>query len=459
MLCGWVLAAFAASTAHAVEPADAASEFAVRANDGDEYAGASEGAFWQPVQYAEPGPGAGPMPMGNPYFGGEYPPTAWPGISPYETPEFSQTFNDGGIWQHEDRYGIRKYLYSAEMLITSGLRPGTQLIGAAGIPAATQHFAGETDIFPQQTTATFANLTHLGAKLRYGWENTDDSMFIVSGFYIAQSHQAKGPLGTLQIPLGSGLQPLASIPYNNGFFGTLATFDTNWYQSFSQEAWGADADIYLSPFFRRDSFKVYLTYGVKYLRINEQFNVRARDSSQAYVVVIPPGTITNVTQTGLPELDTQINSSTISDLIGPSVGLRYDLGGNSFKIWGQSKLAVCVDMDRSRVWGQDAITFQDLIDGANTPIRFNTSKSHVHIAPVFDQSIYGEFPLFKIIPLINRLSFINQAQFRIGFNYVCAWEVARPANQIKYDEFNPSIQTNRTWFSLSTVSFAADWRF
>jgi hypothetical protein len=116
-------------------------------------------------------------------------------------------------------------------------------------------------------------------------------------------------------------------------------------------------------------------------------------------------------------------------------------------------------MDHSHVWGQNAVTSADVANGLILPVYFNATKSHVHIAPVFDQSIYGEFPLFKILPFINRLSFINQAQFRIGYNYICAWEVARPANQIRYDEFSPSIQTNRTWFSLSTVSFAADWRF
>lgn len=252
--------------------------------------------------------------------------------------------------------------------------------------------------------------------------------------------------------------PLASIAYNSNFFGqnvaNFGLFDETFSQTYDQEVWGVDLDAYAAPFFRRPSFKVAATYGVKYLRVSETYKIAGSGSS----------TGPDQTFTGFPALNTEFNASATSNLVGPQIGVRYDLGGERFKIWGQTKIAVAANMDRTSLFGRNA--FGNYIPSAglivsppSSNITFNKKQSGAHVSPIFDQSIYGEFPLFSVLPLLNRLSFINRANFRVGYNLLIINDMQRPASMIKYDEYDPAIRTNRTWFTLSTVSFSADWRF
>jgi hypothetical protein len=489
LLCGWLLAV-TGQTANAFYPADGYSYESPSSDAGGdeeevfdgpsadyyEGEGGAGGLVYQPVQYLEDGYGGMPMHGGgDPYYmQGGYPPNAWPGVSPYSQHNMEGVYNDGGVWRYQANDDNRKHVFSTEFLLAWGLRPGSHIIGDPRYTNLTFSDGNNSDradpgiAFPRQNTNQFSNLQHYGVKLRYGWENPDESGLILSGMYIAGNDAVKGP-GDVFNGQYNTLQPIASIAYDTAAQDYLALFDESFSQTYDQELWGADADFYASPFFRRQSLKVAFTYGVKYLRLNETFAVRGSNSNFGYVVVgrdISEGTVVD---NGLPRLNTEINASATSNLIGPQIGIRYDLGGEKFKIWGQTKVVVAANIEETKVFGRNAFA-NLLIDPAgsgglafNVPpprnVPFSNRNSTTHISPILDQSIYGEFPLFSVLPIVNRMSFINKANFRVGYNFLLINEVQRPAAMIVYNSGDPGIRTHRSWFSLSTVSFAADWRF
>lgn len=497
LVCGWMLAVVVGQTGFAVEPADyrGRSTVAVAAGEDDDYGESDdsysaweeqdEGLLFQPVQYVDPGMGGMQGYAPDPYGG--YPPNAWPDVSPYTQHSMQEMYNEAGLWQYETNDDQVKNIIGVDFLYAWGLRPGTQRIGAGQPPAGDLLFSpndnylntttstttgtsGTTtsttnnnningtnnqDItnYGPRSTAVFTNPKHYGVRARYGWENPDESGFLLSGFYLADRQQT-----ILARPLNAAIGPLASIAYNNGVTGVLALFDSLFTQTYDQQFWGADADFFASPFFKRPSFKIGMTYGVKYLRVSESFSVHAMDSSTSGNYG-PGETIQSLTNDGPlpPVLETWISARTNSNLIGPSVGIKYDLGGEKFKLWGQTKVAVAANIEEMRVFGRNAYGNTDFLLYGYT--EFNNTRSVTHISPILDQSIYGEFPLFAMLPIVNKVRILNTSMFRVGWNYVLIGEASRPANIISYNLNDPTVRTNRTWMSISTVSFGLDWKF
>jgi hypothetical protein len=166
-------------------------------------------------------------------------------------------------------------------------------------------------------------------------------------------------------------------------------------------------------------------------------------------------------------------SSTTSNLVGPTLGLRYDLGGDNFKIWGQSKVAVAANAEKMIVAGSNVGSFIQPIPlplinpnlgpgpnlGGPPPPSVRHQYSNTHISPIFDTSINVDFPGFAWIPYVNQWAVFKQATMRIGWNYVYVGDVARPANIINYNLLNPTVNPTHTWFEYSAVNFAVNWKF
>ncbi|MFN0052895.1 MAG: hypothetical protein ACKV0T_11945 [Planctomycetales bacterium] len=483
LVCGWILAAVLGQTAVAFQPPDMSNGVQ------------GEGAGYAPGAYAD-GSGGGAPGYGG-YFdqGMDYPANPWPAVSPYSQNNMEELYNDRGLWQFAANSDQRKHILSADFLLAWGLRPGNQLLSSGELPASTLFFdngtssgnngggTGNTNTltniifpghpYPTQKTNVFSNLQHYGVRLRYGWENPDESGMVLSGFYLASnqvtkvlhpnslinSSTSRTTAGGAGVGIPDPLVPLASIAYNNGYGGVLALFDSTFVRTYDQQFWGADADIYISPFLRRDGFKMALTYGVKYFYLSETLGIHAEDSGQSGNLgpgsnPFGPGTV----DFNLPIIQTWVTSQATSNLVGPQIGVRYDFGGEYFKIWGQSKVAVAANIENLKVYGKNAYgNLGPVINGGDLP--FNNTRSVTHISPIFDQSVYIETPIFRIIPVVNKMTFFNTANFRFGYNFLLVGEVSRPANMIDWNLNSPSVQTSRTWFSLSTLSFGMDWKF
>ncbi len=353
--------------------------------------------------------------------------------------------------------------FSTEYLLTWGKGPGDNLIGA-GQYRNVPFFAGFPKPFPQQSTGAFDDQFHQGVLGRLGWDNEDGSGFQFSGFNVFARQQSQGPGRVFHGTDYGNLQTLASIPLDDGAGGTIvspqAPFDSAFVQTYNQRIFGGDIDAYFTPFLARPSTRLRFLWGAKYLNIRENFSVVAGESGLDYVVdlntgAIVPGTVKDI---GLSPNELQIRSQTTSQLIGPQVGVRYDLVTSWLNIWGQSRLAVAANLERLQIAGQGVTnTFQLAPPPAGVP--FQQSSSSCHVSPVFDTSLYMDLPLLAALPVINQLALFNQAKFRIGYNFLVVGEIARPANIIVYNAPVPQLQSDRTTFFLNTLSLGVNWTY
>jgi hypothetical protein len=516
LVCGLVLAATMGRSAvaappGATQPADSppgkvslSSDFGDSDDDESEpepFSGRIN--LYQPVQHLGAAPGgvpenAAPEPGPGDFYGpGVTPPSAWPQESPFSQHRIQETYNSGGLWQYDsdDDFSF-KNLVSVEYLYGAGLKPGNHYIGS-NANHALDFFPGRLGAFPNQTTELFGNLFHNGLKANIGREYEDGSGVWLSGFILFENsednglvnyHAISGELGTLRALAGI----VVDKPDGTG---VVLPFDTRFYQKFTQNVYGADADFYLTPFFERQTFKVKMVWGAKYLSINESFYVQGDDSGLGYVAGLATAgggtggggaaggtgggseTITGpFTRITANPYSTVFSSSTSNNLVGPQIGLKYELGGDRFKLWGQTKFGLMADIETLTVSSSNVGAFkapgiantviagQDVngigFNGQLLPLPATTSKiTNTHITPVIDQSIYGEFPGFAMIPWVNKWQLFKIAKMRIGWNYVYVAEVSRAAGIINYDLHGATINATHTWFEYSTVNFAVDWRF
>lgn len=362
------------------------------------------------------------------------------------------------LWDDDQFQHDRRWYAATELMLSWGLNPGNSLIGASQFRNL-YFFPTAPNTFPHQSTGVFPNQFHYGVRGRFGWDNPDDSGVMLSGFYVFKNQQNRGPG---RVFWGSDiyqLQPLASIPLNDGGAGTVVPFDSAFVQKYDQNVFGGDIDAYLAPFFARPSFQMKLIFGAKYLQIHEQFSVQAGDSGLGYTVNTTNNTIdySTVQYIGIPPYEMSINSSTTNRLIGPHIGLRYDLGDDLIKVWGQTKFAVAANFSETQLSGQNVVNGFQAFAQQGPP--FSQTDNTTRVSTVFETSVYADFHLFSALPLLHRVAFLRAAQFRIGFDYLLAGDVSRPTNIINYDTPVPSLRGNRTWFDLKTLTLGVNWTY
>ena len=232
----------------------------------------------------------------HPVNGGDYAPgmpqgNAWPETSPFSQHRMEQVSNQNGLWQYDsDDHVNKKFIFSAEYLYAHGLRPGDRIIGDPNFnltpvdPNLVTTTTGPP-VFPIQSLgglATNQNVFHDGFRLRYGYENPDESGLVLSGFVLFENDVNNGD--RIQTQTAGNLQTLASIVVNNNGTGLAIPIDTRFYNQYTQQILGADADYYSMPFFTRPGFKLKMLYGLKYLQVSEQFLVQGTDSGLGYSI-------------------------------------------------------------------------------------------------------------------------------------------------------------------------------
>lgn len=405
-----------------------------------------------------------------PYAGGGYPPAygtpegqigsipptmaPWPAVSPFEH-NFDQTHMDGGLWYNNANNDKRHWYFSVEYLWSKTMRPERDLIGSVNhqipvVPTAPW-------IFPSHTAGAISdNLNHPGIRGRIGFMNTDDTGWDVTGWGVFRTSQ----IGDIQGNPFTGnifqLKTLGSITYNDG---SRTLYDSQFTQDYTTEANGVDVSWYTTPFFSRKNLKLRLVYGAKYVRVYEQWRLQASDSNLNYIYAVPSGAITvpTITNSGLAPFTSNMLSSVNSNLVGPEVGIKYEIGGDKLRFWGMTKFSPAVNIDSVNLSGNNMT--DRVTAGLGGGPYFSDSGSGVHFSPILDTSIFAEFPIFGYLPILNKMSLFKDCNFRIGYNYMRIGLMERPAGDIDYNINNPTLKSNRSAFSISTVSFAIDWHF
>ncbi|MFN7766354.1 MAG: hypothetical protein ACK5UC_04050 [Planctomycetaceae bacterium] len=443
-----------------------------------------------------PGYAAGMEAMAEPMLGpGIYgsaegpPPNAWPGVNPYPAGNYERLANERGIWEYEDnRDQRRKYKFGIDYIQGWGVKPGPQVL--IGDPNAYLHAYPTDDEFdipftrltnadygeaqpfsfwPARFTNWFGDLCMNGIRANFGWEIYDHQEFQVSGFALFEATQQFTNYGGDRTADDIDLNIFRLPLFDGTEFGTTIPYDSFLDLRYRQQVYGIDFDYWSSPFYDSKNFMVRMELGVKYLYIKEQFRMQAGDSGLDYQYNAEDGTITpeppplplfpdGALFSFIDPFVTTINSQVTSNLVGPMIGARADLGGDKFKIWGQVKFGALANMETSTVWSQNVRpqVLQSIYGPGPTSSR---TREHTYITPVFQTGINGEFGFMSYLPIIKQIPIINLSKFRLGYDYTLIGALSRPAQVLQYNVDVIDLKTKRQNFSIKTLNFGLGWDF
>jgi len=190
-------------------------------------------------------------------------------------------------------------------------------------------------------------------------------------------------------------------------------------------------------------------------------------------------------------LPATIAISTTSNVVGPTGGLRYLIGGKSFHLIGETKFGVMADFERISLSGDNIgsttringnpVVFQpevlsplhgseyqqDLIipTPANpNPNTFASSETHAHVSPYFEQSIVAEAPVLQWIPYVNKISLLSNAQFRLGYQFIWIGNIINTNQSVDYQGdpmagMFPTIQPTHSGWWTQNGSIGVSWNW
>ncbi|MFK7776667.1 MAG: hypothetical protein QM501_00930 [Gimesia sp.] len=327
--------------------------------------------------------------------------------------------------------------------------------------------------------------------------------------------------------LQNELMNLASLPLDDGTVnGVSVPYDLDFRIKVVSQAWGTNATWMSAPVIDKKNLKVRTLAGIRYMKVKEGFGFVGRDSGLLYSDITningiradlklfshPTGSDENEDgiidnagvvedddagattgtslaffvapinpDTGLPTTPytTVVNSSVDTNLAGPEIGFQFDLGGEKFKLWGQTKFGIMANREEIHLSGDnvgmgirnnnpDTLNFpKALIDPTAdnpNPNAFSSTKAHTHVSPIFEQSIFAEMAIFDKVPVLKRMRILEEAKFKVGYTYIIAGEIARPFDSIRWQGMPtrglfPSIDVERKNWSVGTWSVGIDWLY
>ncbi|MBL4883343.1 MAG: hypothetical protein JKY95_02250, partial [Planctomycetaceae bacterium] len=180
--------------------------------------------------------------------------------------------------------------------------------------------------------------------------------------------------------------------------------------------------------------------------------------------------------------ETQIGASNQVNAAGPEIGYRVDLGeGKNTKMWFVATAGLTAtketlnlqgfgvynhflnnvdpDNDISTPDGGELGTGVGAIPDADTV--FNDESDTTHVSPLLDLTANFEFRLFEYIPMLNRIEFLEQARFKTSYGFLYVGNISRPQESVDYSTFpiNPSLNPNRSGWTMQKWTFGLDWEY
>ncbi len=355
-----------------------------------------------------------------------------------------------------------------------------------------------------------------GIRGSWGWFNPDDTGFVVSGFALNRTTSSYGLVDS-QLNLDPNSQnynpllhlhawfglPLAGADTDNTSFNQLAQandgavipYDMSVRFAFSTRLAGANTDWYFNPVYEGQSFKLRPLGGARYIRLQENFLFDAYDSGLAYTVASSStgggggggttGTATSgflspsalTTPFNTPNiLHSRLDSATLSNMAGPEIGLRLDLGGKKFQLWAQTKVGLLANVTERRVSGYGIgnnfnITNSTTAIGTvntvpvmpNDPSRtgFNNSQTTTTMTPMFEQQFNIKMPVFNLVPYLNKLEAFEKASLTAGYTFLYLQDVYRPHNSIAWNQYpnTPQLTNQKSNYYTSLFNVGVEWQY
>ncbi len=305
---------------------------------------------------------------------------------------------------------------------------------------------------------------------------------------------------------------------------------------------GTHLDYYFTPFLERKWLSVNAMVGAEYLNIRESLNFEGIDSGMLYTpstsgssgtvvaldrdfkaqstpngiddnidgiidnAVSPEpgpttsgGTTTTTTGTlfSFPTpfalLPATIDVQTNTNLVGPTFGLHYQLGSNSFHLIGESKFGLMANYETIELSGNNIgsttrlngtpVNFPAELTGNKgalqaeeqqalfipapsdlNPNAFESSAQHSHISPLFEQSIIAEAPVFQYVPILGKMWPFANANLRGGYTFMWVGDVIETNQSVDYQGdpmagLEPRIEPARGSWWTDNWSVGASWNW
>ncbi|MCA9017020.1 MAG: hypothetical protein KDA77_16940, partial [Planctomycetaceae bacterium] len=200
--------------------------------------------------------------------------------------------------------------------------------------------------------------------------------------------------------LQNELMNLAGLPLDDGSVnGVTVPYDLDFRIKVVSQAWGTNATWMSTPIVDKKNLKLRGLAGARYMHVREAFGFVGRDSGLLYsdatniagirddlkLFSLPTGTDENqdgiVDNAGVVEDDgtggtgtstaffvapldpvtgqavtpytTIVDSKVDTNLAGPEIGFQFDIGGDKFKIWGQTKVGIMANQETIELKGDN----------------------------------------------------------------------------------------------------------
>ncbi|MES2794176.1 MAG: hypothetical protein V4719_31470, partial [Planctomycetota bacterium] len=388
---------------------------------------------YSPMAYQDGGAGVYADPMAAPpgYPQPMMPPDAsyWPNVSPYETPVMQRNYRENGLWVNDSIHGDRKYFMSLEYMRVGFNRPGTDTIGYAKTvtPLDMNGF--------RLTNAGVINkgedLLSDGLRAKFIIQNADTSSFEASGFWVGESTGGYQPYGATDPTDIRKFRVRGFLGFDNGVTGTGVAYDSDFKMTYKQQAFGGDLSWYTAPMFETSGFKLRPMFGLKYLKIREEFDFHGASSGFGYLYDSHTGLPFPATFIPGTPYSSDLTSRVTSNLGGPEIGVRYEVGGSHFLLSGQSRFAVLANGESMELAGNGmGRSFPTPTPSNPNPTAFSNSRNNTHVSPTFTQDFQFKGKVFRMLPIFNDIPLFANADMLVGYNFLLVGNVARPTKII-----------------------------
>lgn len=438
--------------------------------------GATYGPYGQyPPEAAFAGPPGGVVPGA----GESYP---WPEVSPFDH-RFDQVVQEEGLWTRFINDSPRKFSAGIDWMHIWYKKPGgagNEPDKQIGFPVRLGTTVTETPLLDewQDTPTNFIydpimpivepdriyrwsaiedDLDATGFQGFYSWEDPDETGAEIQGFYGGKEHQEVDfPFQPRRRDSLIFADRSAVINRVKTFDGTLSEvpllFVTSLTATYDAQAWGAEANMITMPLLGRDSNRIRGYYGLRYLGVHERFDVVGVDerpdvfplTNREFSAVFS-GFGGNYGGT------TFIRTSVDSQLVGPQLGLRWDLGGDKFKLKSWIVGGPLANFNKTRIFVQNYGAVPG--PGLNATI----DEKHSSLSPLLELGIQGDMPLFGYIPLVNRIPVVRDGILRVGYRYTNVFLMDRPVDSITYGDPLPVIDSDPESWTVRSVNVGIRW--
>ena len=336
-----------------------------------------------------------------------------------------------------------------------------------------------------------------------------------------------GPTIDVDLILQNNLLNLRGIPFDDGtvtelddgtvFGGAAAPFDLEFNLEIESETYGTSLMSYLNPIYKANRLKVRPIVGLRYMHIREALKFRGIDSGLTYddqdpddpifpdvkLHSLPNGFDDDgdgiVDNAGLVEdmfqaqgggggggqgmfrfiqyrspfvspIESTFSSESRVHLVGPEIGMQYEMGGGNFRMLGHTTVAMLGNFERLALRGNNfgVITrdnnFVPRSPANPDPNAFSDRETHSHVSPLLEQSISFEGPIFRYLPVFQRFRVLNGAVFRIGYTYTLINEVVRGPSSVRYTSnpaqgLFPEVSAKRGNWYVRNFNLGVHWSF